>query len=328
MNLTELQMELRNIQSQISTLEDAIERMKHINDQEKESIYQKITALALCYPINNDKLMKCTDAEKLAYIKAIAYVAVQEENNLIERLLYLTRIAVAMDSNKYNAQYIYKLGNSFDKSDVSNMAMDLENVREDFMLDLLLIVNISNMASKEMLMMVVEFATILNVKKNDLEMISLVAKAILTEDYSLLDILPANAEAKWNNKFQYYLGKQMESKRDFCGQYICEKSEEEIYYKKTFCLLSGSSYEPCEVLRKTEEGSLVRKGDELLIYKQGKDDKKNKKSIKALKDGIVYYIKDKIKNEEYDIEEEYEKVYVVSVFDTRDNFVKWYKGEK
>ena len=64
MNLTELQIELRNIEEHISKLHQEVENMKPQTEEEKKTNFNEITQIAIKYPINGLNIANASEIIK------------------------------------------------------------------------------------------------------------------------------------------------------------------------------------------------------------------------------------------------------------------------
>lgn len=349
MNFTELQCELRSISKKVDNLAAAVEQMRPKTADEKADAYKSIENLAIHYPITGRGLDTAEENTRNMYIRVLAAIALSEDAFFMERLLYIARIAAGIGTQRYSAEQMVELGSKFDASDVADMAVDLEPVKEMFLLDAFNVANICGKASEEILTLLAELAVAFGYGREDMEVFAAVSKGVLTDDFSSLDAIKGDITCKWCGKFlQTIPDGWLEKHRVFCGRY-CKKND--IVYGSGGLLYFDTiekATPKCKLKKKVDSGRGVRKGQRLVSFveeypkeprgsigfvlwhmsEETEITYSDEKSISAPEDGIVFYIEDSIKNKATDKTEQYVNVYVASRFDSYDAFCKWYNTQK
>lgn len=294
MNLTDLQMELRNIEEHISTLHEEIEKMKPKTEEEKKTDFDEINKLAEKSPIVNRSINEAPSEIKKTIFSSLSYILLLEETDFYNRTLYLCRLAKGSDFN-ISAEEIYKLGLEFEMADINKLCQDISEYKYTYLVEALIIANFSEEASVNMLSIIADIAEILNVEKEELRVLGMTAKAVLINDMDYILEMPVPSKNMWSGKLREYLSEEwIESKRQYCEilctsksienpQYIeldlslfprlARHTEKEVEkYKKKYIEMS-----PCMIKKRLKAGSVVRKGDEICSYVE-KEKKKSQES--------------------------------------------------
>lgn len=333
MNLTELQSELRSISKRMNDLEMAVEQMKPKSEDEKANEYRTITDLASKYPIIGRGLDTVGENTQSMYLKVLAGMALAEEEYLQERILYVTRIAAGIGEPSYSAEQIVELGTKFDVADMENFGTDIEPVRDNFLVDAFMVANICGGASERILGTLAELATLLDCDAECIFVLTTISKGLLTDDFEFLEKMEENFSYQWRGKYLLIAPeKWLIEHRICCGRYC-------IGHELPF--IDSNSTPKCDVKFKLNQGTIVKKGTKLVSFKEEfhdivmpafyaklRGDEKQEKTIFALADGVVYYIRDDIKNKVTGMIENFVMVYVVSRFDNYDAFCEWYQDLK
>lgn len=342
MNLTELQVELRSIEEHISTLHSEIERMKPQTEEEKKADFESITKLASKHPIKNDKIASASIEIKKLFIGSLSYILLIEEKDIYSRLLYLCRFSKGC-GYEVSAEDIYRIGLEFEMNDLDKLCRDLKEYKYTYLVEAFIIANLSEEASVNMLMLIADIAKILGCDKEEIQVIAQVAKSKLMDNVDLLRDIPTPSEDCWIGMFTEYIPHQwIVSQRKYCGmictdRYLAEDTTQNGYasgegvlsfLERLEMILGEVSDEKdrdnrhSDVLKKKlETGSVVEKGEEILVYE--KDGKK--KVITASADGIVFFIEYEEEGESRTKKDKYIDAYVVSYFDDYDDFCNWHR---
>ena len=217
--LTELQIQLRSVEEQMAVLQTEIEKMKPKPESEKKLIYNKVTKLAQKYPVENKRYFNISEAVAKAYVSCLAHIIVADEDKIYEKLLYLTRIAygIGLDAP---ADDIIRMGMDFDKTDFDNACVELKEVKYTFLTDALILVNISEQASEDVFALIADTAQALGCNKEDIRAAGFVAKAVLKNDFDILNQMPAPSHNPWAAQLRKYIPDSwIESKRIKCGSF-------------------------------------------------------------------------------------------------------------
>jgi len=309
MNLTELQMELRAMEVQISSLHHEIEKMKQKPKVGKKTEFEKITKLADRYPMFNSKINGAPEEIKRLMIGTLSYLFFTEGNDLYNRLLYLCRLA---RGNGYHisAEELYKTGLTFEMPDVDEFSRAVEGYKYTFLVEAFILANLSGEASDDILSVIADFAEAMHCDKEEICVLGMVAKGVLMDNLDCILEMPVPAVNRWSGKLRDFITEDWLAKqRELCGQ---------------LCTDSGLSYIlVCEIRECMRTGSIVKKGDiicsytekennrHFLLYKHGEHVEKN---ITAPCDGVVNIVEDKREGAGW-MPDEYMSIYVVSYFD-------------
>ena len=324
MNLTELQIQLRSVEEQMAVLQTEIEKMKPKPESEKKLIYNNVTKLAQKYPVENKRYFNISEAVAKAYVSCLAHIIVADEDKIYEKLLYLTRIAygIGLDAP---ADDIIRMGMDFDKTDFDNACVELKEVKYTFLTDALILVNISEQASEDVFALIADTAQVLGCNKEDIRAAGFVAKAVLKNDFDILNQMPAPSHNPWAAQLRKYIPDSwIESKRIKCGSFRDRfKDKRNIRFD-------------CFIENRINAGAFLKKDSQIIVYKEKEFDEirgllpwkipleESTKIIKAPCDGIVFYIEDKISVLSFSEAVTNWTVYVVSYFDDYDSLYKWH----
>lgn len=332
MNLTELQSELRSISKRMNDLEMAVEQMKPKSEDERANEYRTIMNLASKYPIIGRGLDTVGENTQSMYLKVLADMALAEEEYLQERLLYVTRIAAGIGEPSYSAEQIVELGTKFDAADMENFGTDIEPVRDNFLVDAFMVANLCGGASERILGTLAELATLLDCDAECIFVLTTISKGLLTDDFEFLEKMEKSSSYQWRGKsLPIAPEKWLIEHRICCGRYC-------IGHESPF--KDSNSTPKCDVKSGLKQGTIVKKGTKLVSFTEEsyRGDfgmrmivygvRKQERTISALADGMVYYIRDDIKNKVTGMIEKFFMVYVVSRFDNYDVFCEWYQDLK
>lgn len=242
MNFVELQSELRNISEHIVVLEQEIEYMKPKTEQEQKSDFDMITKLANEYPIRNNELLKADEVVRKEYVKCIGFITLSNRQKVYEKLLYLTRISKGIKNND-NADEIYEKILGYNKNDFEKMLNGLFEYRYSLILDIFIILNIASDVTEENVLAVIDIGKLLGIESDEMRVIAILAKAVVTNDFEVLKKLEAIdsevLDLRWSSKFLHYIPEQFlasdriiyesvyENREIF--EKICSKDEEDKY---------------------------------------------------------------------------------------------------
>lgn len=338
MNLTELQMQLRSVEEQMAELQTEIEKMKPKPESEKKLIYNKITKLAQKYPIENKRSFNISEVVAKAYVSCLAHIIVADEDKIYDKLLYLTRIAYGMGLSA-SADAIILMGMDFDKNDFDNACIELKDIKYAFLTDALILVNINEQASEDAFALIADMAQALGCDKEDVRAAGFVAKAVLKNDFDILNQMPAPSNNRWAAQLRSYIPDSwIEAKRIKCGSFRdrFSKSTNSLILKIKILL-------KCFIKEKIGPGTLINKYDHLIVFQEKlihKDDESficigernthitdfldKDQIIKAPCGGVVFYIEDKIYDSDFNGNVSNWTVYVVSYFDDYESLYKWH----
>lgn len=356
MDLTELQIQLRTIENQMAALQDEIEKMKPQEEDFKQEMYDKINFLAKRFPFKERLTFSKSKELKKDYIACLSYIALMNENKIYENLLYLCRLAHCIGLNA-TCEEIIKLGMEINKQSFYKLCLELDDLKQPLLVDCFIIANLEGEATSKMLLTIADLASILEVDKEKLRVLAIVAKSVLIDKPNILLEIPAQKTNWWGEKLGEYIPNDWITKqRCYCGtvsvskrRYEGRKLKEERFVEE---------YATSEITR-VESGTVVKANDiictyiskeEPSIYRFGRSKKvldtlamvisqldnmgntavkdKGRTNLKALCNGKVYFIEyqktGKVKGYEYNYKETLMDIYVVSYFDNRTEFINWY----
>lgn len=332
MTLTDLQVELRNIEERISQLHTEIERMKPQTNEQKKKDFETITKLAKQHPIDGIEISNASEVLQKEFVKGLSYLLTLEDKDIYPRLLYLSRLTIGCGM-KETAEDIYKSGLEFEIKDIEKICNDLQQYKYSFLIEAFIIANLSEAASINMLTVIADIANMMDLDKEEIQVLALVAKSRLLKNLEILKTMPVSSKNKWSGKLGDYIPKEwIISQRIECATICIEKNLNRTYfaylsiYNSTTEKKSYYTKTPCVIKIQVQSGSLVKYGDTILVYDEDVTAKEIK-TIKAPNDGIVFIIEEEKKGEVEKHKDKYLAVYVVSIFDEYNDFYKWYTGK-
>lgn len=204
MNLTGLQMELRVIEERVSALQVEIEKMKPRPEKEKRNIYEKITKLAVRFPIENSYVAQESFEMKKAYISCLSYLAMTDEAGINEKLLYLGRLSAGI-GRFFPAEDILRMGMQVNRVYFEIACSELMHLKYSFITDALILGNITEKGSDAALSRIADIAEIMDCDKGELAVMSYVAKAVLTQDDNILEQIPVCGNQQLMRQLQHYI---------------------------------------------------------------------------------------------------------------------------
>lgn len=312
MNLTDLQVELRKIEEQLSSLETEIDKMKPKKKEEFQIPYREIVRLAKQYPIYNKKLTKESRIVQKEYVCALAYISLLEESNLNEKLLYISRIALGVELDM-TLEDIHRAGVEYNKEDLDQACMDMKQCSYSFVIDALILANIAGETQENMYSAIADIANFLECTKEEMCGMSYVAKAVLLQNYDILEHPPVPSN-------------------QYAGKFTSHIPEEWLVAHRKKC--KGISLRN-KILFQAEEGSVVQEGELLTQYKPYDLWRRNIGrtfqnetiySIRALSEGI--FLSSEYETQEEGIMQEYCDYFVISYFDDLIEFFEWHYSQE
>lgn len=323
MNLTDLQVELRAIEDRLAVLWTEIEKMKPRPQNEQQTNFEKITALAAQYPFKNKLLAGQPELVQKEYLSLLSYISLLNKEHISEKLLYITRIAAGIVKG-ISAETIYRMGLEYNTEDLNQACNDLQSIRCSLLTDALILANIAGEAAPEMLSAVADVAELMKADREEIGVAAMVAKAVLTDDFDILDKIPTPSENRWSGKFTPFIPEEwLAARRVFCGK---------IFEGWKFD--GENKFTPFEEIEhRAITGKVVKKEEPLVVFNQCKSSGRSilmsfhpdfeKCTIKAPHNGIVFYTNDI--EVDYKRQKKYLYVYVVSYFDDYNDFCTWDK---
>lgn len=348
MNFTELQVELRSIENQISRLHNEIEKMKPKTEEEKKTDFKKINILARRHTIMNRSMIGMERTIKLFFISSLSYLSLIEEEGMNIRLLYLTRLSFGSGLD-INTEEIYKRGLEFKETFIDVTCESLASYKYTYLVEAFILANLSGDVSGELLTVISDIAKMMECDKEEIRVIAQVAKAKLLDDIDVLKELPVPSKNQWSNCFADYIPHDWIVKQRKKCKVLCTLKSMQV--TDMFFVSSVTQYCPCKIKSCLSNGSIVKKGDLICNYtekiektsqEKGEDlfwalprnwweyedlYKEIENTILAPCDGILFCIAYMQLDEAEEQTDEFLALYVVFYFDDYGDFCNWYEGE-
>lgn len=305
-SLTEIQEELRKLSVTINDLNADIENLKPKRQSGQEEIYSKLEAMASKYPVKNKLLVKGNEHQKKCYIRLLSISANIEGGNLAEKLLYIGRVAKGSKCS-FSLEEISKFGIDFTQGDFQASCEGVEDIKLPLLLDVLILTNMCNNATKEELVFVADLAVAMKCSAEDLAVVAKLASALMQMNQGLFkSIQPNEAFDELNYLIPW---KWLEDERVYCGKFI-EKFDKIRPFERVFGNNLSREKKDINGGVVTEGRSIVNNGTFVTKNMKIVEGLENCKSIKALKSGIVFFIDNEVEDKD-----SYTKTYIVSCFD-------------
>ena len=328
--LTDIQVELRQLSEQIRLLTGDIEKLKPRAVDKIQQTYNEVMRLAKKYPICNKELMKALDITKKYYFHYLAMIVDQASSDGVEQLLFISRIACGI---KYDLgiEEILKDTAKLKEEFLTEGIDTIGDLKYSLLLDMLIIANMTGCASTERLTYIVDLAILFQCDESDIRTLSILSSAILKNSLSEFSKIATVSDNKWSGKFLHIIPKEwLASYRVHCGTAERDRFSAHI---------SGFSHD--EIIYCVQDGTLVKKGYELLECKYRNDFFRTEKTITihASQDGMVFIktvedkkfyqaVQDGLIYRSGLVEDRYIYIiYVVSSFDDYDDFCEWLKNK-
>lgn len=255
-----------------------------------------------------------------------------EGSELSNGLLYLCRLARGC-SFETTAEELYKRGSTFEKNDLDVLCRELSEYHYTFLVEALILVNLSAEPSPQGLACLADMAEIFHIDQEELQVLALVAKCVLTGNWDLLRTMPVPKKHRWEGKLKEYIP----------GQWLKKNRYSFRVYTKKFHIYKASGgfrdhigsiiYDGLEEKDKLdtigrieycqENHAVIKQYDVICSYTERKRNDEIKKIEKAPCNGVVrFFRRNKKKNvwngqsamEHYETDT-YVDFYVVSYFD-------------
>lgn len=310
--MTEIQAKIRNIELQLSDLESEIAQMKPKAKEEEVEQYKKINQIAENHKIKNKLLLAVNVETRKYYVCCLGHLFLKKSDAKYESLLLLTRIAKGIHCYE-DAGQLYQDCIMYNENDWKDSVQSLKEHRFSFVVDMLILANLNKSEKDNSLGMIADIAEILNVSESELQVCGMVAKAVLTNNFDILDQVPEQVKNKWNSQFIHYIpGKWLAQRRIKCLP--------EMQAGFPFVWVNPvTKWNTRTLSERISSGAIVTKGKSLIWPKGATEN-----AICAPKNGIVYFIDAKMEQSNIS----YIDTYVVSYFDDYDMFCQWYKSKK
>lgn len=319
MDLTELQVNLRNIEEDIGRLQTEIEKMKPKTNSAQKENFTRIDKIAKVHALENKFLLRENDAVKKAYLTCLSYIMLADEVDIYDKLIYITRIGYGIKAD-LSSEDIYKAGRDMEKDYLEDICMDLSSLKYCFIADALIVANIKGQAAASVLTLIADLAQFMQCTKADFNVITAVAKAVLTNKFDILKEIdvPLPDNRNWTKQLSIYIPKWwiVKQRIECCEYGICEKdtrySDELNFVKDNMSFVRKN-----ETIADYEKRSLIKMFGSILL---GND--KKKITYEADVSGLLFIGNYSVK-ERYISFDKY-SLYVCSYFDDYDDFCQWF----
>lgn len=322
MDLTELQVNLRNIEEDIGRLQTEIEKMKPKTNSAQKENFTRIDKIAKVHALQNKFLLHENDAVKKAYLTCLSYIMLADEVDIYDKLIYITRIGYGIKAD-LSSEDIYKAGRDMDKDYLEDSCMDLSSLKYCFIADALIVANIKGQAAASVLTLIADLAQFMQCTKADFNVITAVVKAVLTNKFDILKEIdaPLPDNRDWTKQLSVYVPKWwIVKQRVECGKYIIADDNDRLSAKHS------------DEIKYIKKNNSIIRSDELLIdYKRVKYlfglapiDEKEPNIIYSPCSGIVFITNHKIFLEFGYLSAKEYYLYVCSYFDDYDDFCQWF----
>lgn len=285
MNLTDLQVELRQIGDRLSQLHSEIEKMKPKSEDEQQEAFASVNKLAAQAPLGSETLFAAEPAVKKTFLQSLAYLIVSAGQDINARLLYLCRLALGVgygSGSDASAEALYKAGLEFQAEDLRELAQLPQNLKYAFLVEALIAAHTAPESAPALYAAVADAAEIMQCDQEELRVCAAVAKGRLLQDYDGLDALPQPLRHKWNGKFADYIPYVWLSKRRVkCAELCLFKYSKETDESSPLPALYISRREPafdklavCTVQNSINPGESVQPGQIIMTYQTKEFDRK------------------------------------------------------
>lgn len=354
MDLAELQLKLRSIENQMASLQDEIERMKPQTEDMKKEIYRKINFWVKQFPSEKRVSFSNIGELKKDYIACLAYITLMKEDNIYENLLYLCRLAHSIGLNA-ECEKIIKLGMEINKETFYRLCLELKDYKYPLLVDCLIIANLAGGKAETIISTIADLATMLEVDKEKLRALGVIAKSVLINNPETLRDIPAQSANWWGEKLKGFIPSDwIVKQRCYCGTVSVSKR---IYYGRKYNEDRFIEEIKTSKITNVEAGKVVKANETICNYKGKKEkmtayvgpfsfldvfanqantmtntveskESKGEEFIKAPCNGMVFFAEHhkygKVKGYEKNYKETLRDIYVVSYFDNYKDFSNWY----
>lgn len=294
--------------------------------------FETIPKMARKHPINNLSICTAPEDIKKKFISGLAYLIVTEEEGINDRLLYLCRLSFGC-SIELNIEDIYKLALEFENEDIEKSCEKLHKCKYSYLVEAFIIANLSKQVPVNMLTAIADIAELMECDKEEIQVIVQVAKSRLLNNIDVIKDIPLQSRNRWSGAFGDYIPREwIVSQRKecitICTERITENSNSNIVvlFRRNYNVIEdGNRYKtenPCVIKGRPQAGSVVKKGDNILIYEDTKlSGIKENITVKAPVNGIVYFSEKKKKDDTTGSQCTYISAYIVSYFDNYNDFL-------
>lgn len=307
MNLTDLQIELRNIEEYISRLQSEVEKMKPQTEKEKKEDFETITRLARKHPISSLSISNAPQILQKEFVDSLSYLLLSEEKDKYSRLLYLCRLANGCNLN-LSAEQIYQNGLAYGIDDLERSIKELQDYKDTMLIEAFVLASLSENTSHNMLSIIADIAKMMGCDKEEIRVLALVAKAKLTDDINIINSMPVPSKSMWCGKLGDYISSDWVMKQRIkCVSVCVEKNTKKStsssggIYGGIFAAALASSLgeedipkydkkRTCVIKNQKVNGSIVKKGEMIVEYEEEVKVKKEKTTSSASSFGFAAMI--------------------------------------
>ena len=276
MTASEIQKELSSAEAWINSFQKKIKEMDPPEEKKVSKEFELIMQLAYKYPLKNPILMAACEMDKRYIIESLSFLIQIQESGRYERLLYLCRLARGIAYDK-SAEDIYKLGIKVDEIEVKNFCMALEDYKYTCLVEMLIIANIPEKASEDILAFISGIAEILGCDEEELKVVATVAKARISENYDILDnifrLSAVQMRDVWVEQLKTYIPeKWIVGRRMKCAELCTKKHRNPNLSDSTpsfmMNVIKNKNIIVPNFIESTidQQGKMFFKGDSIMIY--------------------------------------------------------------
>jgi len=286
MNLTNLQLELQDIEKHIASLQIKIEQMKPAVEKVTEDNYAQIAQIAKLFPIKRTALEAADRVLQKEYIVSLAYFFLTSGNKIYDKLLYICRISMGCKL-EMTPEDIYKGCLDFEKNEMDKICVELAKYKYSYIVDALIIANITRNPENRDLTVVTDIALLLGCNKEELRVVALMAKCILVANYDLLKNMSFSTQPCLSRQLNGLLPKEwLVAQRLFLERILItskkiKKDDGTLKDNKptnipwirsgndvniTETDIMSDNMDLCEITDKVKNESMVKRGNHIITY--------------------------------------------------------------
>ena len=285
MNLTDLQVELRQIGDRLDQLHREIEKMKPKSEDEQQAAFASINKLAAQAPLGSDTLFNAEPSVKKTFLQSLAYLIVSAGQDVNARLLYLCRLAQGVGAGidtEMSAEALCKAGLEYKADDLRELAQLPQKLKYIFLVEALIAAHTAPESAPSLYAAIADAAEIMQCDQEELRVSAAVAKGRLLGNYDGLDELPQPLRHKWNGKFADYIPYVWLSQRrvkcaELCLFEYSKKTDMRPLWLEKFGGRRGPAFDKtavCTVLNSLSAGESVQPGQRIMTYQAKEFDRK------------------------------------------------------
>ena len=285
MNLTDLQVELRQIGDRLDLLHREIEKMKPKSEDEQQAAFASINKLAAQAPLGSDTLFNAEPSVKKTFLQSLAYLIVSAGQDVNARLLYLCRLAQGVGAGidtEMSAEALCKAGLEYKADDLRELAQLPQKLKYIFLVEALIAAHTAPESAPSLYAAIADAAESMQCDQEELRVSAAVAKGRLLGNYDGLDELPQPLRHKWNGKFADYIPYVWLSQRrvkcaELCLFEYSKKTDMRPLWREKFGGRRGPAFDKtavCTVLNSLSAGESVQPGQIIMTYQTKEFDRK------------------------------------------------------